>query len=77
MQATAEHDAMPKKKQKSESRKHTGMLRIDAHALEQAKVAAGMMKLTLAEWASDVILKAAERDMNREARKIVEGKEKH
>ena len=72
MQTTAEPEDMAKKPKKSESRKHTGMLRIDALALEQAKVAAGMMKKTLAEWASDVILKAAERDMNREARKIVE-----
>jgi hypothetical protein len=72
MQATAEAEDMAKKRKKSEVRKHTGMLRIEADALEDAKDAARLMKKTLAEWATDVVRAAAKRDRLKGARKIVE-----
>jgi hypothetical protein len=75
MQATAELDDMAKKPKKSESRKHEGVLRVDRHALERAKLAASMMKKSLADYASDVLLKAADKDIEREAKKLIKGGE--
>lgn len=73
MLATADTPAMTKKK--SEARKHTAMMRVDAHTLEQARLAASLMKMSLADYTSEVLLKAAERDIQREAKKLAGGKE--
>ena len=57
-------------KKKSETRKHTAMLRVDVAAHERATMAASLMRMSLADYASDVLRKAADRDLLREARKI-------
>lgn len=62
-------------KKKSETRKHTAMMRVDTEALEQFKLAAGLMKMSLADYASNVLRKAAERDVLREAKKLAGGKD--
>jgi predicted HicB family RNase H-like nuclease len=69
MVATAEHDPMAKKK-KSEVRKHTAMLRVDEEARELATKAASLMGMSLADYASAVLKKTADRDLFREAKKI-------
>lgn len=73
MLATAGRVTMARKK--SESRKHTAMMRIDPEALERAKLAASLMKMSLADWSSDVLRKAADRDIAREAKKLAGGSE--
>jgi predicted HicB family RNase H-like nuclease len=62
-------------KKKSETRKHTAMMRIDADTLERVKLAASLMRTSLADYASDVLRKTADRDILREAKKLTEGKE--
>lgn len=73
MQVVLEEPPMAKKKAKSETRKHTAMMRVDAETLAQARLAASMMRMSLADYASDVLAKAAERDITREARKLTGG----
>jgi predicted HicB family RNase H-like nuclease len=68
MVATAETDAMGRKK--SEARRHTAMLRVDPAVHERATLAASMMKMSLADYASEVLRKAADRDILREAKKL-------
>jgi hypothetical protein len=58
------------KHKRSEARKHTAMLRVDADTLDRAKLAASLMRLSLADYASDVLLRQAEKDIAREARKL-------
>lgn len=60
-------------KKKSEARKHTAMMRVDAQTLERARLAASLMRMSLADYASEVLGKAAERDIAREARKLAGG----
>ena len=62
-------------RKKSEARKHTAMMRVDAGTLERAKLAASLMRMSLADYASDVLAKAAERDIAREARKLAGGRD--
>ncbi|WP_422923125.1 hypothetical protein [Singulisphaera sp. PoT] len=57
-------------KKKSETRKHTAMMRIDSETLDRAKIAASMMRMSLADYASDVLRKAADKDIAREAKKL-------
>jgi predicted HicB family RNase H-like nuclease len=57
-------------KKKSETRRHTAMLRVDDYAHERAALAASLMKMSLADYASMVLLKAADRDIPREAKKL-------
>jgi hypothetical protein len=71
MQVTVGADPMAKKK--SEARKHTAMMRVSDHALDKAKLAASLMRMSLADYASEIILKAAERDIAREAKKLAGG----
>jgi predicted HicB family RNase H-like nuclease len=61
---------------KSEARKHTAMLRVDAEVHARAMLAASLMKMSLADYASDVLGKAAARDVLREAKKITGEDEK-
>jgi hypothetical protein len=58
------------KKKASERRKHTAMMRVEADVMERAKLAASLMRMSLADYASDVLRKAAERDISREAKKL-------
>lgn len=60
-------------KKKSEKRRHTAMMRIDSETLERVKIAASLMRTTLADYASDVLRKAADRDIAREAKKLTGG----
>jgi hypothetical protein len=60
---------------KKSERRHMGMIRLDADALGRAKLAAGLMRMSLADYASDVIRKAAEQDIRREAKKLADGPE--
>lgn len=71
MTAATGHETMGRKR--SEERRHTAMMRVDAEALEQAKLAASLMRMSLADYASAVIKKAAGRDIAREARKLAGG----
>lgn len=76
MQVTLECEEMAKKKaEKSEVRRHTAMMRVDAETLERAKKAASLMGMSLADYASDVLKKASDRDIVREARKLTGGKD--
>jgi predicted HicB family RNase H-like nuclease len=68
---TTGQPAMAKKK--SEKRRHTAMMRVDAETLDKAKVAASMMRMSLADYASEALRKAAERDIAREAKKWTGG----
>jgi hypothetical protein len=70
MPAAIGDEAMAKKKPKSEVRRHTAMMRVDAETLEQTRLAASLMKMSLADYASVVLKKAAARDISREARKL-------
>jgi predicted HicB family RNase H-like nuclease len=70
MMTTTGDEAMAKKRKKSEVRKHTAMMRVDADTLEQARLAASLMKMSLADYASVVLRKAAAKDISREARKL-------
>src|SRR4051812_30833805 len=60
-------------KKKSEARKHTAMIRVDSDALDRAKLASSLMRMSLADWVSDLIRKAAEKDIAREAKKLAGG----
>lgn len=68
MIGTAETQTMAQKK--SEARRHTAMMRIDAETLDRAKLAASMMRKSLADYASEALRKAADKDIAREARKL-------
>jgi hypothetical protein len=68
MQATVGRETMAKKK--SEVRKHTAMMRVDPDVMERTKLAASLMRMSMADYASDVLRKAAERDISREAKKL-------
>lgn len=72
MPAVLEPSTMAKKK--SEVRKHTAMMRIEPAALERVKLAASLMRMSAADYASDVLMKAAEEDIKREAKKLAGGK---
>ena len=75
MTATArvEPETTTMAKKKSEERRHTAMMRVDAETLDRAKLAASLMRMSLADYASEVLLRAAERDIAREARKLTGG----
>lgn len=60
----------PKKRAKSEVRRHTAMVRIDSATLERAKLAASMMKMTLSDYVSELVKTASDRDIAREAKKL-------
>jgi predicted HicB family RNase H-like nuclease len=62
-------------KKKSETRKHTAMIRIDERTRERAALAAKMTGVSLADYASEVLAKAADRDILREAKKLAGGSE--
>lgn len=62
-------------RKKSEERKHTAMMRVDAETLDRAKLAASLMRKSLADYASEVLGKAAEKDIAREAKKLAKGGE--
>ena len=68
---TQGRDRMAKKK--SEKRRHTGILRINSDVLLKAKKAASLMEMTLADYATDVLSKAAEKDLKREGGKLAGG----
>jgi hypothetical protein len=61
------------KKKKSEVRVHTGILRTSLEAIVKAKKAASLMEKTLAEYASEVLIRAADKDLEREAKKFTKG----
>lgn len=73
MVATAEQEQTIMARKKSEERRHTAMMRVDAETLERAKKAAALMGMSLADYASDVLRKASDRDIAREARKLAKG----
>lgn len=60
-------------KKKSE-RRHTAMLRVDEQTYEQVSLAASLMRMSIADYASQVLGKAAEIDIKREAGKLAGGK---
>jgi hypothetical protein len=72
--ATGE-ETMAKKKAKSETRKHTALARVDPEALERAKLAASLMRMSVADYLSDLIRRFAGKDITREAKKLAEGKD--
>lgn len=55
---------------KAESRKHAAAVRIEGEALEQARLAAGLLKISLAQYVTQVVAKAASEDVEREVRKL-------
>jgi len=61
------------KKKKSEIRRHTAMARIDGEALEQARLAASLMRMSLADYITELIKKNAPKDISREAKKLTGG----
>jgi uncharacterized protein (DUF1778 family) len=71
MQALVGRNVMARKK--SETRRHTAMVRIEADALERAKLAASLMKTTVSDYVTDLVTKAAEKDISREAKKLAGG----
>jgi hypothetical protein len=71
MGAVVERIAMAKKK--SEVRRHTAMVRIDAATLERAKLAASLTRQTLSDYVSAVVKAASDRDITREAKKLASG----
>ncbi len=68
MLAATEGTVMAKKK--SETRKHPALIRVSDEALEATKLAASLMKISLADYASAILLKTADRDIKREVRKL-------
>ena len=70
MQAVLERE-MGKKKSE---RRHTAMLRVDEATYEQVSLAASLMRMSIADYASQVLAKAAEVDIKREAGKLAGGK---
>jgi predicted HicB family RNase H-like nuclease len=71
MATAVEDEAMARKK--SETRRHTGMMRVDATVLARAKLAASMTGMALADYVSDVLRKASDRDIEREAKRLAKG----
>lgn len=61
------------KKKKSETRKHTAMIRVGEKARERAGIAAKLMGMSLADYADMVLTAASDRDINREAKKLTGG----
>jgi predicted HicB family RNase H-like nuclease len=57
-------------KKKSETRKHTAMIRVDLETREKAALAASLMRVSLADYASRVLGEAADADVKREAKKL-------
>ena len=68
MLATVEIRQVAKKR--SEARRHSAMMRIDAETIERARLAASLMKMSLADYASQVLRKASDKDIAREAKKL-------
>jgi hypothetical protein len=71
MQLTApivEQEPMAKKK--SEVRKHTAMIRVSDEARDEAQMAASMLRMSLADYASDILLKTARKDIACVAKKL-------
>jgi hypothetical protein len=64
---------MAKSRKKSEVRKHTAMIRVDEHTRKRTMLAASMMEMSLAEFASKELLEIAERVISREAKKLAGG----
>lgn len=62
-----------KKPVKSETRKHTGMIRVGSAQLEKARLAASMMRMSLADYMTNMIDKYAQQDIEREAKKLTKG----
>lgn len=60
-------------KKKSEARKHTAMARLEADALEQARLAANLMRMSLADYLTDLVRKHSPEDIEREAKKLTKG----
>jgi acetyl-CoA acetyltransferase len=64
----------PMGRKKSETRKHTAMVRIEAGALEQAKLAASLTRAaSVSDYITGLVVKAAAKDIGREARKLAGG----
>lgn len=63
-------------KKRSESRKHTAIVRMDAKTHGRADIAAKLMGLSLADYVSNVVGTQAEKDIAREAKKLVGGEGK-
>lgn len=55
---------------KSESRRHAAAIRVDASILDRVKLAASLMRVSLADYASGVLAREAEHDIAREAGKL-------
>lgn len=53
--------------------RHTAMMRVDAETLEKVKLAASLMRMSVADYSSEVLRKVAERDIQREAKKLTGG----
>jgi hypothetical protein len=60
-------------KKKSETRKHTAMMRVDAEALAIARKAASLMEMSLADYASNLLRTHGSKDIEREAKKFTKG----
>jgi hypothetical protein len=57
-------------------RRSTGMVRVDIETLKRAKLAASLLGIPLIDYVSQVLMKASNRDILREARKLtVENRE--
>jgi hypothetical protein len=63
------------KKEKSETRRHTAMMRVDAEALRIARKAASLLEMSVADYVSDMIKKYGTKDLAREAKKVSGGDE--
>lgn len=69
-------ETMPKKpgpKKSSETRRHTGMMRVRPEVLAKAKKVASLMEVSLADYVSDALEKMVDRDMEREVKKLTKG----
>lgn len=76
MVALPEAPTMAKKKtaaKSSESRKHTGVARMDRATLERAMLAASLMRMSLADYLTQLVAKHVETDISREAKKLTGG----
>lgn len=69
MENTLERPRVTKKR--SESRKHTGMIRVTQEALESATLAAALEGLSLADYCTKVLIEASNRDKIRGAKKLL------
>lgn len=74
MQATIASKASPMARKanqpRSESRKHTAMVRVSEDARDKATKAAALMGESLADYVTRVLTETADRDIIREARKL-------